>query len=60
MKISKISLNKKNKTDCISKKPKTGSDLKELLGILEGDGEYKIIQKELKARWRKWTERYAK
>jgi predicted CopG family antitoxin len=41
------------------KEQKTGYDLKKHFGILKGDKEYGLIQKELKAGWRKWTKKYA-
>lgn len=46
--------------ELISKKGhKTGYDLKKHFGVLKGDKEYDIIQKELKAGWAKWRKRYA-
>ena len=37
---------------------KTGYNLRKHLGVLKGDKEYKKIQKELKAGWRRWSARY--
>ena len=46
--------------ELVSKKEqKTGYDLKKHFGVLKGDKEYNIIQKELKAGWRRWQKRYA-
>ena len=42
------------------KKSNKGANLRNHLGVLKGDKEYDIIQKELKAAWHKWTKRYAK
>ena len=41
------------------KKQKTGYDLKKYFGVLKGDKEYEVIQKELKAGWARWRKRYA-
>lgn len=41
------------------KRQKTGYDLKKYFGILKGDKEYEVIQKELKAGWARWRKRYA-
>ena len=41
-------------------KPKTGSELKNCLGLLsKDDKEYEKIMKELRPLYRKWTQRYA-
>ena len=45
--------------ELISKKQKTGYDLKKYFGVLKGDKEYDLIQKELKEGWRRWQKRYA-
>lgn len=42
-----------------SKKTKTGTNLKAIVGLLKNDGEYDLIMKDLKKRWSKWTKEYA-
>ena len=38
---------------------KVGYDLKKHFGVLKGDKEFKKIEKEIKAGWRRWQKRYA-
>lgn len=55
-----LKMKKITKIDKNYKKSKTGYDLMKHVGVLKGDKEYEIIQKELKVGWRKWTRKYIK
>lgn len=58
MKLSKINYGKKNKKNHNQNKPKLGKDLVKHFGVIKDDTEYKKLEKEIKAGWRRWTKRY--
>ncbi len=42
------------------KRIRTGEDLARFLGVLKDDAEYEKIMKEMKPRWKEWTDRVYK
>lgn len=59
MKTLKDNLKKRNEVMIANKREsKTGYDLMKHFGVLKGDTEYDMLKKEIKAAWRKWTNKY--